>query len=162
LNFKSTSSEFGTDAARKINNEWHRAIFESKIPMKCAEMGIEFLKCNPAYTSFVGNLHYNFNDPACAAVEIARRSDYKTSKSWEFPIVTDSNWHTVQSAILKNGGEDIASPQTVTWQFLYNAARKTPKWRWRRQFRDVQLKSEIVGSLTKNSGISCINYITFA
>jgi len=68
LNFKGN-----TYANRKNKNLWKRFILINNLEKRCSVNGQKLFKVNPAYSSFIGNLQWNFEDPVNASLEIARR-----------------------------------------------------------------------------------------
>jgi hypothetical protein len=62
-----------TYANRKNKNLWKREIFIKNLEKRCSINGQKLFKVNPAYSSFIGNLQYVFDDPVNASLEIARR-----------------------------------------------------------------------------------------
>jgi len=62
-----------TYANRKNKNLWKREIFINNLGKRCSINGQKLYKVNPAYSSFIGNLQWNFDDPINASLEIGRR-----------------------------------------------------------------------------------------
>src|SRR5574343_12051 len=60
-------------ANRKNNNLWKRDILINNLEKRCSINGQKLYKVNPAYSSFIGNLQFNFDDPINASLEIGRR-----------------------------------------------------------------------------------------
>jgi hypothetical protein len=59
---------------------------------RCNIEGIEFVKINPAYSSFIGNLeNINYPDPISASIEIGRRGYKKFEKNWFYPKLNVEN-----------------------------------------------------------------------
>lgn len=58
---------------RLINNLWKRNILISNLKKRLSIYNIKLFQINPAYTSFIGNLTYDFTDPINASIQIARR-----------------------------------------------------------------------------------------
>ncbi len=58
-----------------LNNKnlWKREIFINNLEKRCSINGQKLYKVNPAYSSFIGNLQFNFDDPINASLEIGRR-----------------------------------------------------------------------------------------
>jgi IS605 OrfB family transposase len=57
----------------KNNNQWNHNFRFKKLKMLCCVNGIEFLEVDPAYSSFIGNMIYDYYDPVNASIEIGRR-----------------------------------------------------------------------------------------
>ena len=58
---------------RKIYNLWKRDIFVNNLKKRLNIYGIKLFEINPAYSSFIGNMMYDYTDPINASIEIARR-----------------------------------------------------------------------------------------
>jgi len=58
---------------RKIKNLWKRDIFVNNLKKRLNIYGIKLFEINPAYSSFIGNMMYDYTDPINASIEIARR-----------------------------------------------------------------------------------------
>lgn len=69
LSFKN----FNTWANRKNKNLWKRDLFVKNLFKRCLINGQIIKDVNPVYTSFIGNLMYNYDDPVNASLEIGRR-----------------------------------------------------------------------------------------
>lgn len=69
LSFKGTTKY----SNRKNKNLWKREIFINNLEKRCSINGQKLYKVNPAYSSFIGNLQFNFDDPINASLEIGRR-----------------------------------------------------------------------------------------
>ena len=70
LSFVGTSNKYSN---RKNKNLWKREIFINNLEKRTSINNQKLYKVNPAYSSFIGNLQWNFDDPVNASLEIARR-----------------------------------------------------------------------------------------
>ena len=70
LSFKGNTNKYSN---RKNKNLWKREIFINNLEKRCSINGQKLYKVNPAYSSFIGNLQWNFDDPINASLEIGRR-----------------------------------------------------------------------------------------
>jgi len=80
------------EANRKINNLWYRGLSEQLTNKYCNKLGIIQIGINPCYSSFIGNMMYNYVDPVNASIEIGRRGIFKyykntKDKSHFYPIL---------------------------------------------------------------------------
>ena len=76
LSIESKNLDKGKDNNRLCNNNWCRNILESCLSKWCSIYGVQFIKVNPAYSSFVGNLVFGSRevpDMIAASIEISRR-----------------------------------------------------------------------------------------
>ena len=58
---------------RMVNNDWRRRLLIDKLKMLCRIFNIKLCIVNPCYSSFIGNLQYNYFDPVNSSIELARR-----------------------------------------------------------------------------------------
>lgn len=70
LSFKGNSNKYSN---RKNKNLWKREIFINNLEKRCSINNQKLYKVNPVYSSFIGNLQWNFDDPINASLEIGRR-----------------------------------------------------------------------------------------
>jgi len=62
-----------TKANRKNKNLWKRNIFINNLKKRCNINGQVLFPINPAYSSFIGNCMFDYEDPINASLEIGRR-----------------------------------------------------------------------------------------
>ena len=151
------------EANRKVKNLWHRKITEWQIAKRCVKYGIQLIDIIPAYTSFIGNLMYDFFDATNAAVEICRRGMFKYEKGLFYPQATGTILDTMsrlfecQNIQLKP--RDVLIFKDCTkWDKLFKiAADNGLRWRWD---WDKVVKPFSVFSI--NSVKSKVNIVRFA
>jgi predicted transposase len=67
---------------RKNKNLWKRDLFINNLTKRLNIEGIKLYSVNPAYSSFIGNLMYDYTDAVNASIEISRRGfEYKIKKN---------------------------------------------------------------------------------
>jgi IS605 OrfB family transposase len=67
---------------RKNENLWKRNLFIDNLTKRLNILGIKLYSVNPAYSSFIGNLMYDYTDAVNASIEIARRGyEYRIKKN---------------------------------------------------------------------------------
>ena len=67
---------------RKNKNLWKRELFVNNLTKRLNIIGIKLYSVNPAYSSFIGNLQYDYTDTVNASIEIARRGfEYRIKKN---------------------------------------------------------------------------------
>ena len=67
---------------RKNKNLWKRKLFIDNLTKRLNIQGIKLYLVNPAYSSFIGNLMYDYTDAINASIEIARRGfEYRIKKN---------------------------------------------------------------------------------
>lgn len=79
----SNSKEF----RRQVNFLWNRTLIEMIIQRRCNETGIDLVKVNPIYTSFIGNMRHPYVDATNASIEIGRRGLHKYTKGAFYPLL---------------------------------------------------------------------------
>ena len=73
LTIKSQNHSKGRLFNRKVNNLWNRNLVINNLQKRMNIIGGKLFKVNPAYSSYIGNLKYQFSDPINASIEIGRR-----------------------------------------------------------------------------------------
>ena len=67
---------------RKNKNLWKRELFIKNLTKRLNIEGIKLYSVNTAYSSFIGNLMYDYTDAVNASIEIARRGfEYRIKKN---------------------------------------------------------------------------------
>ena len=67
---------------RKNKNLWKRELFINNLTKRLNILRIRLYSINPAYSSFIGNLMYDYTDAVNASIEIARRGfEYRIKKN---------------------------------------------------------------------------------
>ena len=88
LNISSSDKGQGKTFNRLCNNKWNREVTISNLKVLTSTYGIDLVKVNPIYSSFVGNIEYGDSttpDMVASSIEIARRGYKKFSKGWFYP-----------------------------------------------------------------------------
>jgi IS605 OrfB family transposase len=135
-NIGKNEAKHSTEANRKIKNIWHRKISDWQIEKRCIENGIELIKINPCYTSFIGNLSYDYFDATNASLEICRRGMFKYEKGLFYPKITGTISDTMSKFLVQQKIE--LKPRDVQifkdckdWVSLYKIASDNGlRWRW--------------------------------
>lgn len=73
LNMRTGNYGKGKGLNKLINNQWFRNLIVNNITKRCNIIGIKVYLINPAYSSYIGNLQYEYSDPINASLEIGRR-----------------------------------------------------------------------------------------
>ena len=113
LEFKAKSYNENSHLANyKTKNIWHRTLTTNLINKYCNSLGIEQIGVIAAYSSFIGNIQYNYFDPTSASLEIARRGTVKYDKgSSIFPVLSDKDKDTMCQL-----GLDVPCDTVLTWK----------------------------------------------
>ena len=124
------------EANRKVRNVWHREITNWQIEKRCIEAGIEVIPIIPVYTSFIGNIMYDYFDATNAAIEICRRGMFKFKKGLFYPAITGTIFDTMSKFFIQQKIElKLRDAQIFknceSWISLYKiAADNGLRWRW--------------------------------
>ena len=124
---KQMKEDFYKEFNRKVNNIWNRTFQQHLITKYTNSLGIELIKVEPCYSSFVGNVQHAFGDAAAAACEIGRRGLFKYIKGGKFyPIISTEDVSTL--AEMFNDVEhfgDVLRSTSVTWVKIYKFLQKS-------------------------------------
>lgn len=103
------------ESNRKIKNIWNRELIENIIQRRCHENGISLEKINPCYSSFIGNIQYDYIDPINASIEVGRRGLLKYKSGTFYPNITENDIHTMISKF----GIDVEYNSSCDWVMMY-------------------------------------------
>jgi len=144
LNFKQKEIKESKEFNRQTKNIWYRTLSEQLINKHTKDIGIKKIECNPIYTSFIGNLNYNFVDPINSSIEIGRRCINKYTKNNIFypNFHIDTIIHTMSrlNDIKSRDVEIIKGSEN--WKVLYKNIKKSGL-RYRVSLKDIELLHEI-------------------
>ena len=124
------------EANRKTKNIWHRSITMWQIQKRCTLFGIEPIPILPAYTSFIGNMIYDYFDATNAAIEICRKGMFKYTKGLFYPDITgtisDTMSRLVEEQNIQLNSRDVQMVKDCRkWNDLYQIAKNNGlRWRW--------------------------------
>ena len=152
LNFKSKEiKETNKEFNRKTKNIWNRTFQTNLIAKYCNMSGIQLIEVNPCYSSFIGNIIYNYFDPVNASIEIGRRGMFKYMKGNSiYPKITSTIIDTMMERF-RSFGDVRFIKDCGTWVELYNRIKETGIiYRWQLEeldffkcFRKDTIKSEV-------------------
>ena len=152
LNFKSKLTN--KEANRKTRNVWNLNYQQNLMQKHCNINGIELIKINPCYSSFIGNISYNYFDPVNAAIEICRRGLNKFKKGNNFyPIITN----TIIDTMIQRFGLDVqVIKDCKNWIQLYKLFKQTKlKYRW--QLNDTKFSCFSIFNYKSNWNLYSFN-----
>jgi len=115
---KATSNRFSN---RKIKNLWKKNLFVKNLTKRLKEDGINLYEINPKYSSFIGNMMYDYTDPINASIEIARRG-YEV-------VIKDNSKGFFPDLVVKHRWKEMATAYT-DWEEFF-AEIKNQKLRYR-------------------------------
>ena len=156
LNFKPDNiNDNSFEFNRKTKNVWNLDYQKNLINKHCSENGIIKIEINPVYSSFIGNLMYNYFDPVNASIEICRRGIFKYTKgSSIFPEITSTILDTM-SKRFDSLRDVLTIKDCISWKYVYAIFKESGiRYRW-------QLDSMNYNCSSKDNIKSKINYLTF-
>jgi IS605 OrfB family transposase len=165
LNFKSNNiNENSIEFNRKTKNIWNLSYQQNLINKHCNINGIQLIEVNPCYSSFIGNILYNYFDPINASLEIGRRAFNKFKKGNKlFPTLTNTIYDAMSNRFETlqgfNSLRDVHYLKDCkNWQELYKYFQKTGI-KYRRYLNELENNS--FTSFSKDNIKSRVNCITF-
>ncbi len=131
LDFKEKGiNDNAKEANRQTKNLWHRERTTALVTKYCNISGIKLITVNACYSSFIGNIKYNYFDPVAASIEIGRRGITKYLKGFFYPTLGRSDIDSMCRL-----GLDVQCKTISTWKEAYNLF-KTAKLRYRRELQN--------------------------
>ena len=128
LKFDNTKS-YSKVGNRKCKNLWKRNKFIESLKRRLQTNNINLVTIHPAYTSFIGNLQYNYPDSVNASLEIARRG-YETKI-----MKTKNKLNFYPAVVVKHQWKEMATAIS-SWKELFLQI-KNSKLKYRIQLTDV-------------------------
>ena len=152
LEFNAKSYNENSNLANyKTKNIWHRTLTTNLISKYCNSLGIEQIGVIAAYSSFIGNIQYNYFDPISASLEIARRGTVKYDKgSSIFPVLSDKDKDTMCQL-----GLDVPCDTVLTWKLALERFT-TSGLRYRRVLEESEILDKNLSSYKSSIKIYCI------
>lgn len=132
LNIKSKDSCLGKGFNRLCNNKWNRNFLVRCLNKHSVINNIDFIEINPVYTSFIGNIIYDFPDMVAASIEINRRGYYKYIKNQFYP-------NLINRENLSNRWKEAINWSYSSWKELFDIV-KTSKLKYRRSLESFDFK----------------------
>ena len=144
LNLKGKSLET-KEANRQTKTVWHRELSSRLITKHCNKNGIQKIEVNPCYSSFIGNIQYDYIDPINASIEIGRRGIFKYKKQNFYPKFSAD---TIMDAMSKlNPLRDVSFFKDChNWVDAYKNAKKS-ELRYRATLTDTNRVPNVVCNL---------------
>jgi IS605 OrfB family transposase len=115
------SGDLSREANRKIYNVWNRELFVSCLIRRCNETGIELIKVNPCYSSFIGNIQHPYADACNASIEIGRRGLWKYEKGGLYPNITKEDICTLETKF----GDVVRCSTDSNWVKIYKSLKES-------------------------------------
>ena len=106
---------------RKNKNLWKKQIFINNLIKRLNIFNIKVFEVNPAYSSFIGNLQYDYTDAVNASIEIARRG-------YEYRILKHTN-KFYPDLLVKHQWKEMATKFTNWKEFISEIKNLKLKYR---------------------------------
>lgn len=146
---------------RKVKNLWNRNLIENIINRRCNENGIKLIKINPIYSSFIGNIQYEYVDAVNASIEIGRRGLFKYIKGTFYPNIKCKDLDTMEAKF----GIDVSNSTSFDWVTMYKSLKnsfhngKEFSHRLRATLNDIP--NDRYSMFSMSSHYSLVNYTIF-
>jgi IS605 OrfB family transposase len=145
LTIKSEEHNKGRKFNKMINNRWIRNSFINNLEKRIKISGGTLYKINPVYSSFIGNLIYNFNDSINASLEVGRRG-------YDVIILKNKKFYPDFSS-LKDQWKEYFNDNIKTWKELFNKIKNLGlKYR-------VSFEEKVLSHLSHKSGVYYFYYL---
>ena len=135
---------------RKNKNLWKRDLFINNLTKRLNILNIKLYSVNPAYSSFIGNLQYNYTDAVNASIEIARRGyEYriKKNKTGFYPVL-----------LVKHQWKEMATKFTDWKKFFIEV--KNLKLKYRVSLDEVKYKFNVFQQNSSHNSM-VLNYVFY-
>jgi len=119
LNFKPKVENNSTEFNRQTKNIWNRTLQTNLVQKYCNQLGIKLLKVLPMYSSFIGNMVYDYYDPISSSIELGRRGFYKYEKGKLYDSLSRIN----QEKLCYLLGENV---ELESWKEIYSKVKDLP------------------------------------
>lgn len=124
LKFKKNNKFWSKKLNRLCKNKFRYSTIKQHLQTLCNVHGVEFVKVNACYSSFIGNFCYGSDstpDMIAASIEIARRGYKKFQKEWFYPpIVTLER----VKEVLGNQWKKELKLAYKSWKTFFNQIKK--------------------------------------
>ena len=146
LTIKSKEHSKGKNFNKMVNNQWIRKDFINNLEKRINNLCGKIFKVNPAYSSFIGNLIYNYSDPINSSLEIGRRG-------YEVIIIKNKKFYP-DIKLVKDQWKEYLTSNVNTWKEFFAVIKKSGV-RYR-----VSLNKEfnVLSLLSKKSKVSYYLY----
>lgn len=135
---------------RKNKNLWKRELFISNLTKRLNILNIKLYLVNPPYSSFIGNLQYDYTDAVNASIEIARRGyeyQIKKNKTGFYP-----------NLLVKHQWKEMGAKYTDWKKFFIEV--KNLKLKYRVSLDDVKYKFKVFQQNSSSKSM-VLNYVFY-
>ena len=158
LSFKTDDASV-REANRKQRNLWYRTLLMRCVTRRCSETGVELIKVNACYSSFIGNIQHPYADATNASVEIGRRGLYKYTKGGFYPHITEADMRTLEARF----GDVVVCSTVRNWVEAYKSLTQRLDGvvfaqRLRTGITEAETPSESFSMMSYKSRVKLIQY----
>ena len=116
---------------------------------------------NPVYSSFIGNIQYNYVDAVNASIEIGRRGLFKYIKGTFYPHIRCKDLDTMEAKF----GIDVPNGTSFDWVGMYKSLKNSfpcsNEFSHRLRTTLNAIPRDGYSMFSMNSHCSLVNYIRF-
>ena len=142
MTIKTEQHNKGRKFNKMVNNQWIRNKFINNLEKRINIIGGKLFKINPAYSSFIGNVIYNYDDPINASLEIGRRG-------YEVIILKNKKFYPeFNLSVLKDQWKEYFNTGIKSWKEFYIII-KNLKLKYR-----VSLDNKVFSHISKKSNVN--------
>jgi len=154
LNIRSKDNEKGKNNNSLLNNKWLRNLFQNQIKKRAEKAEVKTYNVLAYYTSYIGNMQYNYVDAVNASIEIARRT-YQTqilkNKAEFYPALQ------IKTELRDQWKESI-NLDVMNWKELCNEV-KNSKMRYRVSLEECKRTYNVWRMSSIKSGIILYDFV---
>lgn len=135
---------------RKNKNLWKRNLFINNLKKRLNIIGIKIYEVNPAYSSFIGNMMYDYTDAVNTSIEIGRRG-------YEYNIKKNKN-EFYPDLLVKHQWKEMVTNVKNWKEYFYKI--KNMKLKYRVSLNDTKYKFKVFQQNLSNKSL-VNNYIFY-
>ena len=151
-NISTGNHDKGHHFNRLVNNIWKRSKLIPNLEKRISLIGGRLFKINPAYTSYIGNLCYDYPDPINASIEIGRRG-------YNVIIIKNKKFYPdLTLTSLKDQWKKYFSEDVKDWKQLCNVIKNT-KVKYRVPLTESNHLFKVFSAFHKRSYINLYEFL---
>jgi hypothetical protein len=156
LNMNAKDHKKGRDNNSLLNNKFLRNLFTEQLMKRSELNNIKLFKVGAYYSSYIGNLQYNYFDPINASIEMARRG-YETQVLKNY-----NNFYpeqiSIKNKLIDQWKESIDLGTYKNWIELCKFI-KNSKLRYRVSLEETSQIFNVLRSGSTKSRVSLYNFV---
>ncbi len=156
LNMFSKDHNRGRDNNSLLNNKFLRNLFTEQLEKRCGLNNITLFKVGAYYSSYIGNLVYDYFDPVNASIEMARRG-YEININKDFTKFYPEQI-SVKNKLIDQWKESIDLGAYKTWIELCKSI-KNSKLRYRVSLKETNHSFNVLRSSSTKSKVGLYDFV---